>query len=201
MPTEDNSWIGGLVKTTSSGNKFLDVSELTGKDKGVAMRWAVDNKVTAVGTKELASLQDINTARGNIDDMLGQIQSILPKDAQSRIAQYGNIKLSSLMQTNEARAAFGSWRTAAIRNLRATAGTTGLRINQKEIELAVKNDIPQITDTWPVAQRKMENIKSMLGRAERPIVTNDWRDGATTTPTTGAPDVVWKLVNGKLVKE
>ena len=50
-----------------------------------------------------------------------------------------------------------------------------MRINQAEINLAVQNDIPRITDTVGTATQKMANVKTMLDNAEKPLATHDWR--------------------------
>ena len=198
---EDNSWTDGLVITTHNGKKFMNVDGLTGKDKSAAMRRAIDLKIPAVGTKGVAQLQDIESARRNLDSILGNIGEYLPKGATQRAAMAPGIKLSQLAQTSGERASYGSWRQAAIRTLRATAGTTGLRINQKEIDLAVKNDIPELTDTWEVAQKKLDHLKVQLDNAENPLLENDWSGGAaTTTDQSGGIDYIWdgkKLVPAK----
>jgi hypothetical protein len=96
-------------------------------------------------------------------------------------------KLSAVFQTDEDLAAFSSWRTAAIKNLRATAGSKGLRLNQAEIELAVENDIPRITDTVDVARRKMANLSIMFDNAEKAVFGGRGA-GPKASPTKGEPD-------------
>jgi hypothetical protein len=170
---EDLSWLSGLVKTTRSGKRFLDASELSGKDKAAAIKWATNQQLPVIGS-EVSELRDVDTARGNVENIKTYITGLLPKDAQGRTAGLPGIKLSTILQTNEKRAAFGAWRAAAIRNLRAMAGSKGLRINQAEINLAIKNDIPNITDTYGVALRKLRTVEQMLDSAESPFLNNNW---------------------------
>jgi len=174
---EDTSWMSGLIRTTRGGKQFFDASELQGKEKAAAMKWATQKGLSVAGSNEIGQLQDVDTARGNIEDIRGYVKSILPVDAQGRATEYPGIRLSALLQTNEKRAAFGAYRAAAIRNLRAMAGSKGLRINQAEINLAIKNDIPNITDTYGTASRKMDIVSQMLDNAESPILNRNWGKG------------------------
>jgi hypothetical protein len=175
---EDLSWLSGLVKTTRSGKKFLDVSELAGKEKATAVKWATNQGLTVAGSNELGGLQDVDTARANVENIKTYITGLLPKDSQGRNISYPGIKLSTILQTNEKRAAFGAWRAAAIRNLRAMAGSKGLRINQAEINQAIKNDIPNITDTYGVALKKLGIVGQMLDSAESPVLNQNWSGGS-----------------------
>lgn len=175
---QDTSWIPSYVTTTRSGQKFLDISQLTGKDHAAAVRYAASQGIPALGTTEIGQLQDIEAASSNVEDVLDQLHGMLPADAQARLAAYPGIRLSALLQTNAQVAAFNTWRGSAIRTLRATAGSKGLRLNQKEIDIAVKNEIPQITDTYDVAVKKMENVKKMLHNASNPILSRRWGPGA-----------------------
>ena len=179
---DDMSWVQGLVHTARTGKRFVDVSELIGKEKGAAVKWATQQGLPAVGKDQMAELRDQETARGNIEGMLGQLQGLLPKDAAGRVASAPGIRLSAMLQTNAQRAAFNAWRGAAIRNLRAIAGSRGFRITEAEIKLAVKNDIPTINDTWPAAQAKMANVTAMLDNAELPLLEKDWRAGSKPKP-------------------
>jgi len=53
------------------------------------------------------------------------------------------------------------------------AGSKGLRINQSEIQMAIDNDIPKMTDTLPVAQQKLNNLKAFLDNAEQLHLTRN----------------------------
>jgi hypothetical protein len=176
----------GLVTTTSTGFQVLNVGNLTGNAKNAAVSWASSNGIPALNSAEMRQLEDVQGARYNVQSILDAITSSLPTDPVERAVKAPFIKMSQVFQTNKQLGSYGAWRTAAIKNLRATAGSGGLRINQKEIELAVKNDIPKVTDTLPVAMAKMQHIAQMLDNAERPLATHDWRvsaKGATNQPT------------------
>jgi hypothetical protein len=62
------------------------------------------------------------------------------------------------------------------------AGSKGLRINQAEINLAVKNDIPNVTDTYATALRKLSIVSNMLDNAENPILSKNW-GGSSKAPS------------------
>jgi hypothetical protein len=64
------------------------------------------------------------------------------------------------------------------------AGSKGLRINQAEINLAIKNDIPNVTDTYGVALRKLRTVESMLDNAENPLLQNNWMPQPGIPPPT-----------------
>lgn len=190
----DTSWLGSYTKTTRSGHKFLDMSELTGKAHEAAIHYAAAQGIPAVSAADVSQLQDIDAARGNVEKILGQLEGLLPKNAQDRIASYPGIRLGALLQSSAQRSAFSSWRGAAIRNFRAVAGSKGLRLNQKEIDLAVKNEIPQITDTYAVAKRKMDNVLAGFDNAEAPILKQNWgADGGATGATQADRDYVKSL--------
>jgi hypothetical protein len=176
---EDTSWMSGLVRTARSGKQFFDASELQGKEKAAAVKWATQKGLPTIGASEIGQLQDVDTARSNVEDIKDYIKGMLPVDAQGRSVEYPGIKLSTILQTNEKRAAFGAWRAAAIRNLRAMAGSKGLRINQAEINLAIKNDIPNVTDTYGVALRKLQTVNRMLDSAENPLLKRNWNSGGS----------------------
>jgi hypothetical protein len=159
------------VRTSPSGQKYIDASQYTGAERTAAQKWARAHDVKHVGKEAAGALEDIDVALSNNADMFDQIRAKLPKDAAGR-ALGGAAKntLESFLQSDADKAAFGSWRTAAIRNLRATAGSKGLRLNSAEINLAVENDIPKITDTYAVAQQKLANVETMLRNGERAVL-------------------------------
>lgn len=158
------------IQTNSSGKQWLDTTGLTGKDLVLAQRYANAKGVATVTKDEAADLKQIETARLNQDAIVKQALSFLPKDAEGRLAVGPENKLSQYLQTDDKIAAFNSWRTAAINTLRATAGSKGLRINQAEIDSAMKNDIPNITDTVGVALQKYANINKLLDNQEDPVL-------------------------------
>jgi hypothetical protein len=129
--------------------------------------------VPIINKEQAGALQEVDNARANQRAILSQIESILPESASGRPGAWINKRMADIFQTNEQIAAFGSWRTAAINTLRATAGSKGLRINQAEIAQAIENDIPKLTDTVGVARQKVANITTLLDNVENSIVVRN----------------------------
>lgn len=74
-------------------------------------------------------------------------------------------------QTNPQMAAFPSYRTAAINFIQSLASLgPGLRINQAEINAALKFDIPNIGDTRATAEQKMKNLHTMFTHVEESLL-------------------------------
>lgn len=186
----DDSYLGSLVKTTRTGARFLDLSQVPPKEKISALKWASDQKIPALSKEGTDHMAKIETARENIESMLAQAESVLPASPAERIAKYGNRKLSKILQTSDERSAWGTWRVSAIQQLIALAGGlgSGLRVNQAEIMQAVHNDIPTLNDTYGVALRKANNIRKMLDHTEGPLMESDWRKlSGTSLPQAKAP--------------
>lgn len=159
---------GQDLRVTSSGARYADVSQYTGKVKNDLVNYYKSQHVPVAATPaDVLALHDIDTARLGQQQMYDGILGKLPKDAGGRILGGPENKLSQFFQTDVDIAAFNSWRALAIRSLRAMSGSTGLRINKSEIELAVANDIPQITDTVAVALQKAKNVNAMLMNSEQ----------------------------------
>jgi hypothetical protein len=173
------------IQTTVSGLKYIDSTQFQGKEREAARQQAAKLGIPFIGKDESEALQNIDNARLNQQTIIDQITGLLPKDATGRILG-GAIenKLSRYFQTSDQLGAFGSWRTAAINTLRATAGSKGLRINQAEIAAAVENDIPKITDTVGVAQQKFNNIKVLLDNAEKSMLVRNRSSLSTSAGTT-----------------
>ncbi len=169
-------------QTTESGRKYLDLSLYQGKTRNDALQAAGSSGVVAVSKEQANALQEIGNARLNQKAIIGQIQDALPKTATGRALAAPGTNLARVFQTDSQKAAFSSWRTAAIQTLRATAGSKGLRINQAEIAQAIENDIPRLTDTIGTAQQKVSNINSMLDNAEQSILVRDRSGSSDTTP-------------------
>ncbi len=64
------------------------------------------------------------------------------------------------------------------------AGAKGLRINQAEIMQSVNNDIPKITDTVGVAQKKIEIVNSLLNSQEKGTFGSQYYTPTSNTGTT-----------------
>mgnify|MGYP003328956842 CR=1 FL=1 len=183
--------IGPDTKTTTSGQQYFDPSLYRGNERNKAIDAAKNAGITVVTPNEAADLTEIDAARLNQDAIWNSISSKLVKAAQDRPLAAAKTALERFFQTEDEKAAFDSWRSAAIKTLRATAGSKGLRINKDEIRLALENDIPKLSDTWGVAKTKIDHINTLLDNAEKSITVKN-RSGlrinapspfAQTTPT------------------
>jgi len=182
------------VSQTNSGRYYVDLTGYTGKIKNAMMQRYIAQGLPVVDGPRAKAISDIDGARLNQDSVLANVLDKLPKDATGRITGGLGNKISQFLQTDEELAAFNSWRTTAIRTLRATAGSEGLRLNEKEILLAVANDIPKITDTIGTAQQKQANIRAQLDNVESSILVkrrggmrgsqgkNDYSNAGISTP-------------------
>jgi hypothetical protein len=175
------------IQTTMSGHTFVDLS-LYGAGERDAARVAASRAGAIPVSKEVASsLQDLDTTRQNQQKILSQIEDLVPKNAAGRIIAAPVIKLEKVFQTDEQVAAFNTWRTSAIQAMRATAGSKGLRINRSEIDMAIQNDIPKLTDTWATAQQKVKNVLAMLDSIENSALVRDRSSLVPDRPIIGPP--------------
>lgn len=170
------------IQTTAAGRAYIDLSSYSAAERDKAREAASASGAVAVSKEQANALQEIDNARMNQKSILTQIGDLLPKDAAGRPLAAAGATIAKYFQTDEQKAAFNSWRTAAIQTLRATAGAKGLRINQAEIAQAIENDIPKLTDTIGTAQQKVKNINTMLDNAEKSILI---RDRSAAAPTSG----------------
>lgn len=200
---EDLSYLGSLTTTLPDGRKFLDLGGFAAKEKAAARQWAVQNNVLPVEKEQAFELRDIQGAKLNLKSLFDDINGLLPKDAATRAAAAPGIKLSRLLQISGRRAAYATWRTSAIKALRATTGSKSFRMTQQEVNLAIKNDIPELTDTYEVALDKLQRVGQLLDNAQAPILDRAWAQaslggpGATPAPT-GGTKVKMRAPDGKL---
>lgn len=167
-----------LVTTTRSGNRFVDLGGLLGKEKNSAIKEAGKQGLIALSSVDATPLKDVDRARRDVESLWEYVEELLPRDAQGRIAAGPGMKLQKLLQTNDKRAAFKTYRDVAIPVLRALAGSRGLRITQQQIQLSVDN-LPKDTDTYETAKRKVGIIYRVLSNAEEPLVNRNWQKQAT----------------------
>lgn len=166
------------TSTTRSGLRYVDTSQFTGEARNALTEAANKAGISPV-SKEIADmLSEIDTARANLDYMNQTIAPFLAKDLTGRLYSVPANTIEKLAQSNPDLAAIGTYRSAAIQAMRAVAGAKGLRINRAEIEQAQENDIPKMTDTLPVAQKKLQNMLKFLDNAEKAHIVRD-RSGGT----------------------
>lgn len=171
--------------TTQSGREFVDVSEFSGKLKNEVMTAAAKAGLPAIGGAEARGLRDVDRARRDLSSMEEYIEGLLPKDAADRAIRNPQMKLSALMQTDEQRAAFKSFRDIAIPTLRAMIAGPGLRMSEATIKLAIDN-LPTHTDTQGSAANKFRIIRQILSNAEAPIIERVWKSTGMEDKGNGA---------------
>lgn len=166
--------IGNAVRTTITGKKYLTLDQFTGNQKKLALDQALAQKIPIVNKDQADALSEIDRARQNLEGLVTDVVSKLPKDASGRLLGGAlNNKIGAVLQTDPELASWGANRTAAIQALRAAAGSKGLRINRAEIEMSAQNDIPQITDTVATATARLRRMRRMLDNAENATLVLD----------------------------
>ena len=172
------------TQTDQSGNVSVVTREADGTFKVNSIGnigKPVTSKTTTgqISAAEQAQLDEINTTKQNLD----KIENVVSKPGFLPSGPFDYLKIlnpiEATLQTDSEKAAFSSWRTAAIQSLRALAGSKGLRINQAEINAAMQNDMPKITDTLPVAQQKLTNLRAQIASWETTILGTPASGGQT----------------------
>lgn len=157
------------MQTAYDGTQYADLSSLTPSEKSkyalIATQAGIKpildagtaGKVGAISVSKenLQNIQDSLTNQNLLNDkQLPGIQGLI----NSGKSVLGNSDVKS----------FNAWRTAVINNVQALAGGqgSGLRINQAEIDTALKNDLPTLTgvnaDNLSTAQAKIAKLNSQL---------------------------------------
>jgi hypothetical protein len=163
-PTQDNP----------NGRQFIDLTPVfTDKAaRGKALTLASKLGIPALNPQDATAIKDVSRARLDMQSLEDYVTGLLPSDAATRSQKYVGMQISKLLQTNEQRAAFQTWRDSAIPTLRGLAGSRGLRISQQQIQLMV-NNLPKDNDTFGTAQRKLGIIRALLTNAESPLLSRN----------------------------
>lgn len=165
--------ISTYAGTTVSGKSYIDGSQFKGTELAVAHAEAQQLGIPFLDVNQKEGIDNIDKARLNTQSIASYIQGILPTDASGRVVGAPGNLISQFVQSNDQKAAFGNFSTDAINAIKALAGTKGLRINQTEINGAIDNFIPKITDTLGTAQQKLKNLNGFLNNSENIITTKD----------------------------
>lgn len=176
------------LKTSWDGTQYADLSSLTPSDKAKYAQLASSSGVTPILDSGTAGkLNGISVSKENLSNIGTSIESIL-NDESPGGAQGAANSLKSAFGNADIRS-FNAWRTAVINNVQALAGGqgSGLRINQAEIDTALKNDLPVITgaraDTLSQAQAKIKVLNSQLDTWTKQIL------GGGNTVGNAHPDI------------
>jgi hypothetical protein len=170
------------TKTTISGRKYLDLTDLKGPEAQLLTKQALAAGIPVADKDTANVLTEIDTAKQNLQSMLAPIAKKLAATPGSRFWVAPGNTLGKFMQTDPDLASVGTYRNAAIQTMRAVAGSRGLRINRAEVQLAIDNDIPQLTDTLPTAQARIRDLMTFLNNSESAHLTQNRQTGATAQP-------------------
>jgi hypothetical protein len=156
-----------ITRTTMGGRQYLSAEDVQGESAGYIRQQAAAAGIPVVSTATADTLSDIDTAKANQGYMLNLVGKKLASDATGRLYSAPKNTIEKLAETDPEMASVGTFRNAAIQSLRAVAGSRGLRINWQEIQMAIDNDVPKLTDTLPVAKQKLTNLQAFLDNAEQ----------------------------------
>jgi hypothetical protein len=165
--------VGSMVRTTMAGNKYVDATQLSGPQASIVKQQALEAGIPVVNKETANSLEEIDTAKQNLQYMNDQIGKKLAAGAGERLWYGPKNTLQKISQDDPDFGAIGTYRNAAIQAMRAVAGAKGLRINKAEVQLAIDNDIPSLTDTLPVAQAKLRNMDAFLNDSENSLLVKN----------------------------
>lgn len=165
------------VHKTNTGYQWADLTGISPKERLAFEESFGRAGITPVSDKnDAATLKDINAVRLNLDSIDQTIQGVLPADAMDRPMKSLTNYLNRAFQTNDGEGALmravGAFRTAAIKSVKAVAGRGGgFRMTEAEINLAVDQDLPKITDTVRTWHEKMHNLQAMLDNNETSMLS------------------------------
>jgi len=155
-----------ITNTTKAGRQYISAEDVPKESIGTVRQQAAAAGIPVVNKDTAGILSDIDNAKTNQQYMLDTIGKKLASGAPERLWYGPANTLEKMAQTDPEMAAVGTFRTAAIQSMRAVAGSKGLRINRAEIQMAIDNDVPKLTDTLPAAQNKLKNMQQFLENTE-----------------------------------
>lgn len=158
------------MKQTSNGVWYLDGTNLSGKQATALQLQAAQLGIPYLSKAASGVVQKADDVKSNMASISAMIDN-LPNNAFTRMFVGPLNNIAAAVQQNPGLASFNTWRTAAIATLQALAGGagSGLRINQAEILMSIKNDIPNIDDTKDTAKSKIIKITTMLDNQEKSL--------------------------------
>lgn len=173
VPIVDNN-----TKTSSTGIPYVDGTNLTGTQAAEAQLEAAKLGIPYLGANAASAIGKIETAKQNLQNIANTLQGITPANFVEAAGDSLTYPIEGVEQSGTygpTISAYNTFRSAAIQALTAVAGGTGsgLRINQAEILMSVKNDIPNPTDTAATANKKLQTMNSLLDSSEQGIFGTD----------------------------
>ena len=156
------------IDTSPGGHQYINISDIPSqKAKLKASNYAKKNKVSTLNATENNVINMVQDANANISTIRTLIIPELATDWKDIVGK-GKRWVDAKTQANPVLASYPAIRTAAIQFIQTIAGLgKGLRINQAEIQAALKFDIPEVTDTQDVANDKLNLLQSMVNHVER----------------------------------
>jgi hypothetical protein len=169
-----------IVSHSPSGYEFIDLSKSPdAKTKGELWTYGKQNGIPLANDRENASMTMVGDAISNIKMMRELVIPELTKDPHD-IAGRMKRQIQSepkipylgipnpLYGDNPTLGGLRALRTSAIQIIQTLASLgKGLRINQVEIEMARKYDIPEISDPQNIAEAKLRLLEMMVKHVER----------------------------------
>lgn len=179
-----------LINTTYSTNRqFVDGRNMHGKYADQVQQQAVNAGLPFFGKDQAESMDNIEDAQRGFDSMEKAMLNNLPRDPTGHVITANlKIPLNKLTQYDPVLSSWGAWRAQAIAQLRAAAGSKGLRINEAEILSAINNDVPLPSDTVGSAMRKLAIMRRTIMNQEDSLFKTRGKD-ANGNPTAPAPDL------------
>lgn len=150
----------------------LGPSGKIGSARLIAQNYAVGKGVGANKDAYIANAQEANVI-GMVRDAKANIATIRATILPSLATSWNDPKrLTNLVAANAGAdpvlSSYPAIRTAAIQFIQTIAGLgKGLRINQAEIQAALRFDIPTVTDPQDVAEGKLKLLETMINHVER----------------------------------
>ncbi len=200
------------LKTSYDGTQYVDLSSLGPKEKQAYALTASQNGLTPILDAQSASkLNAISVSKENLQNIVNSLNSSNLLDSNKFSFQKGIENSIGGFLGNSDVKSFNSWRTAVINNVQALAGGqgSGLRINQAEIDSALKNDLPVITgpnaDTPDSASKKIGNLESQLNTWSKQLLGGGNQQSQNTQqsviPSTQIPEGYYQASDGLLYKK
>ncbi len=194
--TDNNPVVKANVHTIK-GQQFInlaDFPDMAGKKE--AQAYGAANGIPVLNPSEGEKMVSISNAYDNAEKMSASMQGLLATKKGENITKGIGNYLADKMGDEKIRS-FNAWRTTVINNVQALAGGqgSGLRINQAEIDTALKNDLPNIegagADTLASAQAKLNRLTEQMDTWRNTLINKSGTSGAApsggTTELTG-PD-------------
>ena len=159
------------IDESGGGYRYINIEKIPDRKKRqIAADYAAKNNIPVLKDRTENVLKLVDDARANIGSIKAVTDRLLASSTfdPKRITNMAQAWLGS---GEGDLTAYNAYRTAAIQIIQTLAGLgTGLRINQAEINAALKYDIPRVNDTVKVANKKLGNLLTMIEHTEDAVL-------------------------------